>query len=432
MNRKAHGLCHALFLCADPFLLIKIRKDLIGLHLKKQILRLYLLEIFGSFSLTDGVWIIFLIQRGFSLVQVGLAETVFHIASFFFEVPSGAVADLFGRKNAMIASYLCMILSAVLTVAAWNLPSLCLAMIFTALSYNLNSGTRDALTYDSLKAYGKEDRYLSVNSNQRFLCSVTVSLSKLTSGIAGRIGYILSYGCNMFFSGISILLIGGMKEPQVTEAQKNRAKFSFATIGRDILRQLAESLRFLRLHSDIALKMTLDAVIGCGSTLTIFFLQQHFSANGVSLGQIGIFLLIAEAGGMAGTKCASVLAKTIPFRRLAGICSLLAAGSVALTGASVPALSVLGGFCLRFFSLILETATSNEVNQDLPSDQRATLISVGSILFSIAMIATTPTLSFLGEIWGVGTSFLFFGAFLFILSSVLLFLGKKPFQKRGK
>ena len=104
MNRKAHGLCHALFLCADPFLLIKIRKDLIGLHLKKQILRLYLLEFFGSFSLTDGVWIIFLIQRGFSLVQVGLAETVFHIASFFFEVPSGAVADLFGRKNAMIAT----------------------------------------------------------------------------------------------------------------------------------------------------------------------------------------------------------------------------------------------------------------------------------------------------------------------------------------
>lgn len=114
------------FFCAPiPFLLIKIRKDLIGLHLKKQILRLYLLEIFGSFSLTDGIWIIFLIQRGFSLVEVGLAETVFHIASFLFEIPSGAIADLFGRKKAMIASYLCMILSAVLTVAAWNLPSLC-------------------------------------------------------------------------------------------------------------------------------------------------------------------------------------------------------------------------------------------------------------------------------------------------------------------
>lgn len=53
------------------------------MHLKKQLLHLYLLEIFGSLSLTDGIWIIFLIQRGFSLVEVGLAETAFHIASFF-------------------------------------------------------------------------------------------------------------------------------------------------------------------------------------------------------------------------------------------------------------------------------------------------------------------------------------------------------------
>lgn len=62
-------------------------------------------------------------------------------------------------------------------------------------------------------------------------------------------------------------------------------------------------------------------------------------------------------------------------------------GSAMLTGSAVPALSVAGGFGLRFFSLILETATSNEINRELPSDQRATLISVSSILFSIAMIA---------------------------------------------
>ena len=397
------------------------------MHLKKQILRLYLLEIFGSFSLTDGIWIIFLIQRGFSLVEVGLAETVFHIASFLFEIPSGAIADLFGRKKAMIASYLCMILSVVLTVAAWNLPSLCLAMTFTALSYNLNSGTRDALTYDSLKACEEEDRYLSVNSNQRFLCSAAVSLSKLATGIAGRIGYLLSYGCNMVFSGISILLISGMKEPQVTEAQKNRAKFSFATIGQELWRQLTESLRFLRRHTDIAVKMLLDALIGCGGTLTIFFLQQHFSANGISLGRIGFFLLIAELGGMAGTKSAAALAGKLPFGRLAAVCALLAAGAAMLTGSAVPALSVAGGFGLRFFSLILETATSNEINRELPSDQRATLISVSSILFSIAMIAATPALSFLCEALGTSIAFAISGAVLGVTAACLLFLGKSAF-----
>ena len=37
----------------------------------------------------------------------------------------------------------------------------------------------------------------------------------------------------MVFSGISILLISGMKEPQVTEAQKNRAKFSLPPLDKN-------------------------------------------------------------------------------------------------------------------------------------------------------------------------------------------------------
>ncbi len=116
------------------------------MKLKRQIRLFYLLEIFGTFSLTDGVWILFLLQRGFSLLEVGIAETVFHIASFLFEIPSGAVADLFGRKKTIAASYICMTLSAFLMLIAWNLPSLCLAMVLTTLGYNLDSGTRDALT----------------------------------------------------------------------------------------------------------------------------------------------------------------------------------------------------------------------------------------------------------------------------------------------
>ena len=42
-------------------------------------------------------------RRGFSLVQVGFAEAVFHIASLIFEIPSGMLADIYGRKKMLIA-----------------------------------------------------------------------------------------------------------------------------------------------------------------------------------------------------------------------------------------------------------------------------------------------------------------------------------------
>lgn len=40
---------------------------------------------------------IYLAGKGMSLTQLGLLETIFHITSFTMEVPTGAVADIFGR-----------------------------------------------------------------------------------------------------------------------------------------------------------------------------------------------------------------------------------------------------------------------------------------------------------------------------------------------
>ena len=73
------------------------------LSIKKQISILYISSVLQNLSLT-GAWIAILAARGFSLVEIGFVETVFHITSFLFEIPSGVLADLYGRKNMMIVS----------------------------------------------------------------------------------------------------------------------------------------------------------------------------------------------------------------------------------------------------------------------------------------------------------------------------------------
>ena len=64
------------------------------MNIQKQKRLLYLLELTSNFSLTGGAWIIFLAQRGFSLFEIAVGETFFHIVSFLAEIPSGAAADL--------------------------------------------------------------------------------------------------------------------------------------------------------------------------------------------------------------------------------------------------------------------------------------------------------------------------------------------------
>ena len=59
------------------------------MQIKRQLFFLHIYNFLFSLRIADGVWVVFLLSRGFSLAQAGLAEGVFHVVSFLFEVPSG-------------------------------------------------------------------------------------------------------------------------------------------------------------------------------------------------------------------------------------------------------------------------------------------------------------------------------------------------------
>lgn len=125
--------------------------------IKKQISKLYMASILGNLSLT-GAWVAILAARGYSLVEIGIAETVFHIFSLTFEIPSGVFADVFGRKQMLVVSSIMRVIGSICMICSKNLTMVCAAIACFAVSYNFSSGSGDALAYDSLKLVGEEAR----------------------------------------------------------------------------------------------------------------------------------------------------------------------------------------------------------------------------------------------------------------------------------
>lgn len=107
--------------------------------IKNQIRVLYLSLIFGNLSLT-GAWVAILSARGYSLVEIGIAETVFHITSLLFEIPSGVFADVFGRKKMLMVGSFMRLMGNIIMICSRNFYTVCLSMAFQALSYNFVSG----------------------------------------------------------------------------------------------------------------------------------------------------------------------------------------------------------------------------------------------------------------------------------------------------
>ena len=175
------------------------------IHLKKQLRCIYLSNFFSGLRITDAVWVALLAARGFSLWEIGLAESVYHIVSLLCEVPSGMAADLLGRKRALVAGGNLAVLSSLLMAFAPGLFLICAAMGLNALSNTMFSGTDAALTYDSLKQAGQEERYLSVAANRSQIGMLASALGSLASTLRRFLRFSGFYLVSALFSSISTL-----------------------------------------------------------------------------------------------------------------------------------------------------------------------------------------------------------------------------------
>ena len=179
--------------------------------IKNQIRKLYASSILGSLSLT-GAWVAILAARGFSLVEIGLAETAYHAASLLTEIPSGTLADVYGRKKMLIISTLIHILAGAVMILSNNLALVCLSIALYAVCDSFASGSGEALAYDSLKSAGQEQVYDRYESTQLIIYRLCSGISTLCAGFALIIGYRIAYATGIITCLIQLFLLFSLEE----------------------------------------------------------------------------------------------------------------------------------------------------------------------------------------------------------------------------
>lgn len=365
--------------------------------LNRQLLLLLLREALSSFRPAGVLWVLFLAARGFSLFEIGVAEGFFHAVSFCCEVPSGMCADLLGRKRTLLASQLVFALSALLWLFSDGLVGVCFAMGVNALGYNLASGTREAITYDSLLQYGDADRYLSVSSVQNTVYHLGSAAALLCAGATVFLGWRVGYLIDLGLSAATALLTAALWEPVTTQGQAERASFRLRDLPAGLLGCTVDAARFLRDLPRAGLLMLLGALSGSVVTLYRFFLQDALPRAGAPDAVLGLLLVAVTLGSALGAGAAGALGR-LSYRRAFLMCTLGAALGLtsALSGNYI--LMTAGGVLACVSDEALCVLTDAKLNGIIPSDRRATLVSVGSMVFSLVMIGLSPLAGLLADV----------------------------------
>ena len=361
------------------------------LNIKKQLGLLYISNFLFNSSIAGAAWVLLLVSDGYSLIQVGFAETVFHIVSLMAEIPSGMFADVFGRKKSLIVSCIMTMFSAVVRGFIPGFAAVCVSVGFSALSYNFISGSDSALAYDSLLEEGQENRYDKYISNQTMIYRISNGLATLFAGAAvimgNRNAHILSVGISL----INLICLLFLKENKVI---LKKAGDSLSKRINDVYKG---SFNFLKGNKKVAGLIFRNALVGGIDVLLLFFLQAKLPMTGIPDWTLGPLLFIMSLGGILGALAARKVKKTT-LGKLFIVCIALALAGLLSEFTGIWYLMTLGGFVTAFADDLIQIRSDMALNQMVPAEQRATLMSVNSFCFSCIMIVMSPLAGFIFSI----------------------------------
>ncbi|TFF84500.1 MAG: MFS transporter [Promethearchaeota archaeon] len=197
---------------------------------KSNIYKYYIYQFIFGIHTVRGVYFAYMTEwGGLNFFEIMALQSYFMFVIFLFEIPSGAVADLIGRKTTLILSSLCVIGAAF----AYSIYPFILLFAFAetlwALSIALSSGTNEAFLYSSLKSYGAEEKISNVQGNNQTINLIALTISApLGSVIAEYISLQFTMTCLALIYIISLIVALTFKEPPFRK--RDEEKKSYFTI----------------------------------------------------------------------------------------------------------------------------------------------------------------------------------------------------------
>ena len=121
-------------------------------------------------------------EKGLSFFQIGILIGFREVCTNLFEIPSGAVADLYGRRRAMIFSFVAYIASFATFAMSEALFLLFGGMFFFGLGDAFRSGTHKAMIFDWLRQQGRADEKTKIYGYTRSWSQMGSAVSVLIAG----------------------------------------------------------------------------------------------------------------------------------------------------------------------------------------------------------------------------------------------------------
>ncbi|MDP5272968.1 MFS transporter [Chengkuizengella axinellae] len=339
---------------------------------------LFWVQFFGAVSFIQPVLSLFYFERGLNESLILLTMFFWSFSVLICEIPTGVFADRFGAKVSFLTGSVIKFFSISILLFADEPWMFFLSAALNGFSVTFFSGADEALIYESLKESNEHhlmDQAMGKIISAGFISTIiAVILGSIIAKDLENEQFILLIALGLFFQLVEIIFICFVKNPKHQGSYRNNP-----------LKQVGAGIKAIR-KTPLLLLMFLNVTLVFIPSGAVYekFDQLIFHNAGLPVIFIGMFYSFAAIIGFFASRSIGLMTKRISrifLMNLTGVLTVVGLLLSALFGETL--WIVLGAFfILRFVRAIRYPIYSQLSNDLIPSDVRATTISLLSIIDS--------------------------------------------------
>ncbi len=369
-----------------------------------------LLASFGGFILP--IYVLYFRYFGINLLQVAILAAVFEAAVLVFEIPTGMIADKFGRKLSVFTGFVLFAVGGLIFVFFRHFEGFLVGEIFLGLGEAFISGAGEALAVDSITSSDKDSALKKLFATRSRVRIVLTALFMLSAG------YMFSRFPEYIFYSVVVGSIGGIIASLlfVRNPVEEKEPTSLLQPVRTLIKQvrLIPVLRIIFLVS-LAANFAFEGADQYWQILCSEMFDVDVTYFGVltALGAVLAFILV----GPVVKRFSGNLSMPLLIILLAGV----AISSMPnISGIFLPALIVIY-FISRELILPL---FSTSINAAISSEGRATFLSGYNMTCSIGEVSSGVAVGFIAAYLGLPVVFVLCGGFLVLFTLIMLIMSQ--------
>jgi len=364
--------------------------------LKHNILKMYLLKGVLWFMVAMPIIVLFFQEHGLSLTEVMIIQAIYSLSVAVFEIPSGYIADLFGRKHTIVLSTIFSFSGYLVFSFFGGFYAFAAASTLVGIGGSLMSGSDSALLYDTLLETGDKKTYTKIEGRNYAIGN----FSEATAGILGGFLAVSSIYLPIYVqTGILFLSIPiALTLVEPTMHKENKIERSFKAILGVVKFAMVENakLRWLIIYS---------SAMGVATLAMAWFAQPFFKEVEIPLAYFGI--LWAGLNFSAGLTSfnSHKFDKDESNTKMLLYLALAMATSFVFLGFNMSLFGIIFIVFIYLLRGIVTPILRNAINENTSSNKRATVLSIRSFIIRISFAICAPIFGYLADNYSLNITF---------------------------